>query len=541
MELVPIAIVALAISIVVIPIMMRIAPRVGMIDHPHPRKVHSAPVSRVGGWGVVLGGIVPVLLWLPLDPLTVAYLAGAALLLLSGAWDDTVSLSPATKLVAQCLAVAPTIFYADLYVIGWPFLAPVLSVRELDIALTFLAMVGMINAVNTSDGLDGLAGGEALLSLIVIALLAYLAGGWQIVIIALATIGALLGFLRYNTHPAHVFLGDGGSQFLGFTLAFLAVLLTQRVDPALSPVLPLFFLGMPVIDLLVAIVRRLRAGRNCFQADRDHIHHRLLRLGFTHGESVVLIYGVHAFFAISALFLRYESDLVLLALYGGLCGLGLALLATAERHGWQVQRGRSAAAPEAQLVTRSGRPLIRVGPPLVVAVVVPLYLVVSSVSAATVPKDVGFAAIGLFVVLLLELLYRRAGSRLVLRVVVYTTASFVVYLGIFHAPARAVFSGLVEAAFFTVMMLAIGISIRYAAREDFRLTPTDYLVVLVVIAMALWSGVRTYGDELALMLIKLIVITYGCELLLSRMASHWNGITVGSLLALGILGGRALL
>lgn len=522
MELVLIAIVALVISIVVIPIMMRIAPRVGMIDYPHPRKVHSAPISRVGGWGVVLGGIVPVLLWLPPDPLTLAYLAGAALLLLSGAWDDMVTLSPAAKLVAQCLAVAPTVFYADLYVTGWPFLAPEMSAREVDIALTFLAMVGMINAVNTSDGLDGLA------------------GGWQIVIIALATIGALLGFLRYNTHPAHVFLGDGGSQFLGFTLAFLAVLLTQRVDPALSPVLPLFFLGMPVIDLLVAMVRRLRSGRSCFQADRDHIHHRLLRLGFTHGDSVVLIYGVHAFFAISALFLRYESDLVLLALYGGLCGLGLALLATAERHGWQVQRGRSAAAPEAQLVTRSGRPLIRVGPPLVVAVVVPLYLVVSSVSAAAVPKDVGFAAIGLFVVLLLELLYRRAGLMLVLRVVVYTTASFVVYLGIFHAPARAVFSGLAEAAFFTVMILAIGISIRYAAREDFRLTPTDYLVVLVVIAMALWSGVRTYGDELALMLIKLIVITYGCELLLSRMASHWNGITVGSLLALGILGGRAL-
>jgi UDP-GlcNAc:undecaprenyl-phosphate GlcNAc-1-phosphate transferase len=122
-------------------------------------------------------------------------------------------------------------------------------------------MVGMINAINHSDGLDGLAGGESMLSLGGIAYLSYLAGGTTVTVMALATIGGLFGFMRFNTHPARIFMGDGGSQFLGYTLGFLAVLLTQKVNPVLSPALPALLLGLPIADYRCLCAADLPQGK----------------------------------------------------------------------------------------------------------------------------------------------------------------------------------------------------------------------------------------------------------------------------------------
>jgi len=227
--------VSVMVSIIVIPLMMRLAPRLGMIDYPDERRVHVTPTPRVGGWGIVLGMLVPVLIWLPLTPTVFWYLFGALTLLVFGSLDDRHHLSPAVKFAGQLLAITPLALWGGMQITTLPILGDSFQLPGyLAIPFAIFAVVGMTNALNTSDGLDGLAGGEALLSLGAIGLLAYLDGGHEVAVIAVAAVGGILGFLRYNTHPANVFMGDSGSQFIGFTLGFLAIMLTQNPETEIA-------------------------------------------------------------------------------------------------------------------------------------------------------------------------------------------------------------------------------------------------------------------------------------------------------------------
>ena len=298
-----------------IPLMIRLAPALGMMDKPDPRKVHAVPIPRVGGVGIVLGALLPLAFWLPWNDLTLSYLMGSVVLLIFGIWDDIKQLGHYAKFVGQFIAVLTVVFHGDLYISYLPFM----GMEPIDDAVgrvfTVIAMVGVINAINHSDGLDGLAGGESLLSLGGIAYLASQAGDTVVTMIALATMGGVFGFLRFNSHPARVFMGDGGSQFLGFTLAFLVAYLAKIGNPALSPALPALLLGLPVVDILSVLVRRLRGGMNLFKATKNHVHHRLLELGFYHYESVVIIYTLQIMFVVTAVLMPYESDVLLLSVY----------------------------------------------------------------------------------------------------------------------------------------------------------------------------------------------------------------------------------
>ncbi|MFK5949368.1 MAG: MraY family glycosyltransferase, partial [Methylococcales bacterium] len=224
-----IAILAMSISMAIIPLMMRLAPTLGMIDLPDPRKVHLVPIPRVGGVGIVLGSVLPLFIWLPFNDLNVSILVASLILLIFGTWDDMKELGHYIKFVGQISAAAVVVYYGDLYVSSFPFLGLDLLPESIGRPFTVVAIVGMINAINHSDGLDGLAGGESLLSLAAIVYLSYIYGGNEVLLIAVAATGGLFGFLRFNSHPARVFMGDGGSQFLGFVLAILVIMLTQKV------------------------------------------------------------------------------------------------------------------------------------------------------------------------------------------------------------------------------------------------------------------------------------------------------------------------
>ena len=147
--------------------------------------------------------------------------------------------------------------------------------------------------------------------------------------------GALLGFLRYNSYPARIFMGDGGSQLLGFGVGILAIYLTQSESVPYSAALPVLLLGLPILDMLTVIAIRLREGRSPFSADRNHLHHRLLGLGFDHWESVVVIYLLQTALFLAAWLLRYQSDLLILAVFGGFAAVLLGLLFGAEHSGWR--------------------------------------------------------------------------------------------------------------------------------------------------------------------------------------------------------------
>jgi len=218
---------ATIISLVLVPFMMSHAERLGMVDHPSGRRVHAQPIPRVGGWGIVFGTLIPLFAMTTLTPLLGVFIYGSLILLLFGALDDRYEMGPKMKFIGQFLAAVPLVVFGDFFISQYPVFVEWQPPVALSMGITIVCLVAMINATNQSDGLDGLAGGESLLTLAGIALLAYLAESSVLLIVALAAVGGVLGFLRYNTHPARVFMGDSGAQFLGFVVGFLAIWLTR--------------------------------------------------------------------------------------------------------------------------------------------------------------------------------------------------------------------------------------------------------------------------------------------------------------------------
>lgn len=532
---------ALVISLIVIPIMVRLAPRLGMLDKPDARKVHSVPIPRVGGAGIVFGALVPIVFLIPLDQSLQAFIIGALVLFLFGAMDDCKELGHYVKFIGQFIAVIVVVYFGDVYVTHLPFMSGEAISETVGKPFTVFAMVGMINALNHSDGLDGLAGGEALLSLCCIAFLAFAAGGVNIVIIALATIGGLIGFMRYNTYPARIFMGDGGSQFLGYTLGFLTVILTQEVNPALSPALPLLILGLPIADIIAVFAQRIYKGMNWFRASKNHIHHRLLDLGFHHYESVVIVYSVQALLVLSAVIMAYESDLLITVVYLALVALVFVLLVVAERRGWRLRETQDE--PVLLGVIESPRYAERLSSIVhgVINYGIALFLIGGAFMATTIPVDFTIAATTLFVLLLVRLVSGYRVWFLSLRMLVYVTVIFVVYLLNTYQPAYLAGADPVTYAFFFILVAAIALSIRLQKGGSFHVTPMDFLIFLTVIGLMVLSKNGVVGSGTTAIVLKTIILYYGCELLFSKMTSRINPLSVSALAALLIIGARGLL
>ncbi len=535
-------VVSTAISIAVIPVMMRLAPWLRMVDHPNRRKVHTQPVPRVGGWGIVVGALVPILIWIPMDELVLSYVIGALVLLAFGAWDDRREIGHYTKFLGQFIAVLVVVTYGGLYVSSLPFANLDHLPPAIGIPFTVLAMIGMINAINHSDGLDGLAGGESLLSLAAIVFLAYLANGDIAIMIAAAAIGGVLGFLRYNTYPANVFMGDGGSQYLGFTLGFLALLLTQKVDPTLSHTVVLLLLGLPIADILVVLAKRIFQGMNWFRATKNHIHHRLLELGFLHQESVVIIYSVQTICVVSGILLRHESDWLIMFLYLTVCVGLFASLELAERVKWKAHDGNERDSFERTILFVSSRLLV-VAPRRFLDFAIPAYLIVGSMWVE-VPRDFGFAAGGVFFLMLLESFLSKTTRSLIRRGLIYVIATFIVYLDSNYPLRHGAWLETVEISFFLLLAVGIALAIRFSpARRkfEFRTTTMDYLMVFVVLTALVFSQSHLIEDPSNVFVVEIIILFYGCELLIIEKRKQWNHLTLSSLVTAAVLTVRGLL
>ena len=329
---------AAAISFVLTPIVRRRAVRHGVVDRPNHRRVNTRPVPRSGGLAIAaafLGvSVVVVLLnlqfrWIRLPPLlesgdVVALLAGAAAAAIIGALDDLLDLRARWQLLGQLgLAFGAVALGIGINTVNNPFGPGTIPFEGVvATAITVLWIVGMINSVNFIDGLDGLSSGIGLiaaLTLGVISLTTQVAGGQPFVaLLCFALAGSLLGFLRWNFHPASIFPGTSGTMFIGYTLAVLSILGSAKVAVAL------LVLGIPIIDAFWIIVRRLFAGRSPFTPDRGHIHHRLLDLGLSHRQTVVLIYGICAGLGVLSLVLTGANQVY--AFGGVFVGTGILLL-----------------------------------------------------------------------------------------------------------------------------------------------------------------------------------------------------------------------
>jgi len=517
-------IIAMFITMVLIPPLMRSAERLSFIDPPGERKVHENPIPRIGGVAMVVGAVTPVLLWMDRPPLVIAFLLGIGVILFFGAWDDRKALDFRLKFFGQFLAITIVVFYGGVEIRYLPFHSIDPVPAYVSIPFTYFALLGVTNAINLADGLDGLAGGTMLLSIAAIGLLAFLANDSLLVIFCLAVMGSIIGFLRYNTYPAQVFMGDCGSQFLGFAVGVLVIILTQDSNPALSPSMTLLILGLPIIDTFIVMGQRVYERRSPFKPDRNHIHHRLLAIGFDHYEAVLIIYIAQAALVTSAFVFRFESDLFNMLLFSGFL-LGIVFMFnTAERLGWSAHDK-----PDSQPRTSLGtfvRRLRNSGvltdyPVIFVAVTVPCYLLYAISRSGTIPTDGAVSALVLliFSASFLALFRQSVGIRIIERVVVYVMATMTVYY--WHTTvARYQGPYSFENVYFLILTIAIVISYRFAQPRQFTVTPTDFLVVfLAVIAPGLVGSIVSQGNIMAIGA-KTVILFYAIEMLIARSAGR---------------------
>ena len=535
---------AMTISMVLIPIMARFAPRLGLIDKPNDRKIHAVPIPRVGGIGIVVGALVTILFLIPMDNQVRAYVLGAVVLFIFGLWDDVSEIGYYPKFLGQLIAVLIVVLYGDIYVVTFPFIPSGEISPSLGVPFSIIAMVGMINAVNLSDGLDGLAGGESLLCLGSMALIAALAGGTDAVIIAFTVIGGILGFLRYNTHPARVFMGDSGSQFLGYTLGFMAILLTQEIDPELSPAVVLLLLGLPIVDSLVVMAKRAHSRTSMFRASRDHLHHRLLDLGFVHQESVVVIYSLQMVFVTSAVFLRYKSDWLIFGLYLAICIAAFGVIALAKRSNWRLREDRHEEKQGKVFTHEIVRKFLVVIPRRFLSVGIPLYLIGSSLIIEKVPHDFAMMSLLVLALMAVDLFFGNDPRSIMRRALIYITVAFVGFLGISYTPAWLEFALTpAKTVFFTLTAVAFVAAVKFSPRRrktEFNTTATDYLVVFCLLAILMVSRGNLWGHEGITFVVQMVVLFYGCELLITEKRGKWGSLSVGALLTAAILSFRGM-
>jgi UDP-GlcNAc:undecaprenyl-phosphate GlcNAc-1-phosphate transferase len=331
--------VAGVVALALTPVVRGVAMRLGLVDEPGGRKVHSGQIPRVGGVAILGGFAAAVVLQVAGElsfgwrqaltgggPQIAGVLAGMALIFVVGLIDDVRGLNAGQKLVGQVLA-ASVLIATGLRIdfIGNPF-GGLVVLGLLSVPVTALYVVAFTNVINLIDGLDGLAAGVSAIGAATMLVLALQGNQFAAAAFAAALIGGCVGFLRYNFHPASIFMGDSGSMFLGFTLAAISLLGVMKSVAAIALLVPLLIIGVPIFDTASAIIRRVRHKRPIQEADRGHIHHRLLGRGFDQRQTVLIIYVWSAALGVGAYAMRWAATPVKLLSFGILAGLSVFMV-----------------------------------------------------------------------------------------------------------------------------------------------------------------------------------------------------------------------
>lgn len=329
---------AFVIAVVLTPLTIKLAFRWGATDAPDTRKVHTQVMPRMGGLAIFLAFFLTLLVVVRVSGPFTGLLAGCALVFLTGWLDDMFGLSPLMKLLGQLAAAGVAVYFGIvIHYVTNPFNGS-LDLGAFSIPLTLLWIVGITNAINLIDGLDGLAAGISAIAAATMGVIAFLQGQPQVALVAFVLVAAALGFLPFNFHPARTFMGDCGSNLLGFALGCLSVLAATKSTAVISLLVPIVVLGIPIFDTFFAIVRRVHNKTPIYLPDKAHLHHRLMALGVSHGRSVLIIYGISLLFSGIAVTLTLVQNskaslaLVLLLLLVFLAADRIGLL-TGERRG----------------------------------------------------------------------------------------------------------------------------------------------------------------------------------------------------------------
>jgi len=531
---------SLFLTIVLVPIFSRLAVRLEIYDVPGPRKVHQRPIPRVGGIAMAIGAFASIIFWAPLGEVTQAYLMGGIVLAAVGIADDWRGLNFKAKFAGQILAAVIAVFYGGIGIWKLGTLLPegMILPGWASALLTVLFLVGVTNAINLADGLDGLAGGISLLIFGCIGYLAYTMQDMNVAILSASLMGVCFGFLRFNTFPATLFMGDTGSQLLGFSAAYFSLILTQG-DTALSPALPLIILGFPILDTLSVMGARITRGLSPFSADKRHFHHRLLRMGLFHTEAVFVIYLIQALLIVSAYMLRFHSEELLIGGYSAFALLVLGFFRWAAVTDWEIKRfdfidrvvkGRLKGLREQGVFIRIVFRALEVGAPLL--------LILSGFLPVAIPGYFSVFAALLAMAVLIVFLLRREWFKWAVNWSVYLFVPVLVYHGdteiaplMAGAPARICLLICLLLVFLALLTLRLT-----KRKKGFRATPMDFLVLMFTLVFMVLPELRaTYG----IMVMKTIILYFCYEIIIGEIRErigHVAALTVAAYLVVAVRG-----
>ncbi len=532
--------ISLLITLTLIPLLSRLAIRLEVVDHPNERKVHTEPVPRVGGAAMALAILMPFVIQRGFDTFATSVLLGASVIVVFGLIDDIYALDYRVKFLGQIGAALVVVIYGNVHVTTLGACLPEQCQVDFRVSLPFtiVTIVAATNAVNLADGLDGLAGGIMLLVFLCLSVLGYSNGDVFTTLLSIAVVGAIFGFLRFNTHPATVFMGDAGSQLLGFLGIVLALGLTQG-EKALSPLMPLLLLGFPVLDTGVVIVERIKNNTSPFKADKNHFHHKLIRLGLFHSETVFVLYALQALFVGAAYVLRFHSEwvIILVFLFFVLSLICPVYVATAkgvqlQRRGvfdTLVKRELRRRFRKASIVLQCMQKTVESGLPLIVLLTVflpadiPVWLSASS----------GVVMCGI----VLTTVMGNGWEEKVIRIFLYGLLPLIMYQGTIQvAPWAGKVTLVSYAALYLVIVFASVLLVKLTRRtKGFQVTPTDFLIIAVALVLPNIPLPHLESMHLAFWSTCLIVLFFAFEVLIGELRYEVSKLGYMLLPALGVL------
>lgn len=328
------------ISFFATPLVKSLAYKVGAIDVPKDnRRMHKVPIPRLGGLAIFIAFLFTVIIFADIDRQMQGILLGAIMIVVLGVLDDIMTLRALPKFLVQIAAAGVVVYHGcTIQFISNPNVfsdAAYLNLGWLAVPVTIIWIVAITNAVNFIDGLDGLAVGVSAISTASLLVIALMVAEMNVSVILAALLGACVGFIPYNKNPAKIFMGDTGATFLGFILACLSIQGLFKLYAIISFAVPFLILGVPIFDICFAFLRRIAKGQNPMVADRGHVHHRLIDMGFNQKQAVAISYMLTAILGLAAVLLTSSGEFRALILIGAVIivgAIGLRIIFKAQPH-----------------------------------------------------------------------------------------------------------------------------------------------------------------------------------------------------------------
>jgi UDP-GlcNAc:undecaprenyl-phosphate GlcNAc-1-phosphate transferase len=532
---------ALFTALIVVPYLRKWALDQGTLDAPDERKVHDTPMPRLGGIAIFLSFLFAIIVYVPVTPTIRGFLAGGLIIFITGLIDDLTVITSKRKFAGEVAACLAAIVLGNLWLTNLGNLfgfGDVILPAWIGIPFTVFAMVGVINAINLIDGLDGLAGGVSVMALAAFFALGWIDGDQQTVLLTAAMAGGVLGFLKYNLYPARIFMGDAGSLTVGFILSFLAVHTTQQPSSTISPMVPILILGLPLLDTIWVMLRRVRVGESPFQADRTHVHHKFLDLGFEHRFTVIIIYTLMFFWVCSALFLRSAPDYLLLLFMIATASLFYASLRYVLHHPERF----AFLTRDAKNGIRSSVPYQRIADLVACAVPGLLYLLIAYLLLAlwsvtlhrVLPWQMSAILLGVGVYLWYRPL---SDSRQFLRLLIYVAVGTAA-TEVWHAD-QVIYAGLsikrVGDILLAVAALIVIFKIQFRRVGEFFLSTADFLALAVCIFLSIASQHNALGINLNGPLLRAVIAMLMVRTLCSSTLPYIRPVAMAAFVFLAVV------